>query len=84
MDRTMQNKIVAATQFKAQCLRVIDQMNRDHEPVTITKRGRPVAMLTPIAASGSRPIVGALRGSVLRYDDPFSPVGEPGDWNAGE
>ena len=78
----METKTVAATEFKAECLRLIAQMAHDHRPVTITKRGRPVATLSPIAAGASRPIIGALRGSVLRYDDPFGPVLESGDWDA--
>ncbi len=78
----MSMKIIGAARFKAECLRVIDQMNRDHEPVTITKRGRPVAVLTPAAASERKSIIGALRGTVLRYDDPFAPAADPTDWNA--
>ena len=78
----MPAKTIGAARFKAECLRVIDQMNRDHEPVTITKRGRPVAMLKPIDAVAPTSIIGALRGSVLRYDDPFQPASDPADWNA--
>ena len=35
-------KSLSATEFKATCLRVIEQMRKDGEPVTITNRGRPV------------------------------------------
>jgi prevent-host-death family protein len=75
-------KTVSATQFKAECLRVIDQVNKDHQPVTITRRGQPVAVLTPIETGVPASIIGALRGSVLRYDDPFAPAIEADDWNA--
>jgi prevent-host-death family protein len=79
----MDGKTIGAAEFKASCLRVIDQIAADREPVTITKRGRPVAVLTPIPADPTRPgIVGALRGSVLRYDDPFEPATDPADWSA--
>ena len=75
-------KTMAATEFKARCLRVIKQMNSDREPVTITKRGRPVAVLSPLSETDGRPLIGALQGSVLRFDDPFSPAVEPSDWSA--
>lgn len=75
-------KTIAATEFKARCLRVIKQMSADHEPVTITNRGRPVAVLSPLPKTGGQPLIGALRGSVLRFEDPFSPVAEPSDWSA--
>ena len=76
-------KTIGAAEFKARCLRIISQMNRDHEPVTITNRGRPVAVLSPMMATGERPpLIGAMRGSVLAYDDPFGPAADPSDWNA--
>ena len=78
----MSGKMVPATQFKAECLRLIDEMGRDRRPVTITKRGRPVAVLAPIVEAPAASIIGALRGSVLGFDDPFTPVLEPEDWSA--
>ncbi|MFL5014961.1 MAG: prevent-host-death protein, partial [Rhizobium sp.] len=32
--------------------------------------------------SGRRSIIGAMKGSVLRYDDPLSPAAEAEDWDA--
>ena len=80
----MTAKTVAAAEFKATCLRLIDEMNEDGQPITITKRGRPVAVLTPVleAPSGKKGIVGVMKGSVLRYDDPFAPAIDPGEWDA--
>ena len=76
-------KTIGAAEFKATCLRVIKQMERDGEPVTITNRGRPVAVLSPAPAPGTNPsIIGAMRGSVLGYDEPFAPATDPSDWNA--
>ena len=76
-------KTIRATEFKARCLRVIAQLNKDHEPVTITKRGRPVAILAPLPSnSAAVPIIGAMRGSVLAYDAPFRSAADPSDWAA--
>ena len=77
----MPGKNVGAAQFKAQCLRLIDQMARDRRPVTITKRGRPVAILSPLPAEPSSTLFGAMAGSVRRYDDPFSPALDPAEWD---
>ena len=75
-------KTVGATEFKANCLRLIGQMSQDHEPVTITKRGQPVAVLFPLPPTeNSHSIIGAMGGSVQGYDDPFEPAGEPSEWN---
>lgn len=76
-------KKIAAAEFQAKCLRIINQMNEDREPVTITNRGRPVAVLSPMETPSARPsIIGAMRGSVLMYDDPFRPAIDPADWEA--
>ncbi|WP_426227029.1 type II toxin-antitoxin system Phd/YefM family antitoxin [Pararhizobium sp. DWP3-4] len=79
----MHGKAVGAAEFKAKCLNLIDQMNDDGEPITITKRGKPVAMLSPVPdAVANTSIIGAMKGSVLSYDDPFSPAIEAGEWDA--
>ena len=76
-------KTVGAAEFKAKCLRLIKEMHEDGEPITITKRGRAVAVLTPAPQSEEKaPLLGALRGSVLAYDDPFLAAADPTDWAA--
>lgn len=77
-------KIVGAAEFKAKCLKLIDEMQRDGEPVTITKRGKPVATLS--VAKPDKPrlasILGALAHSAYRFEDPFSPAVDPDEWDA--
>ena len=48
---------------------VIKEMNRDGEAVTVTNRGRPVAVLSPVPASEEThsAFVGMMRGTVARY-----------------
>jgi prevent-host-death family protein len=54
-------KEIGAAKFKEQCLAILDQV--DEEGIVITKRGRPVAKLTPIHA-WSAELIGALRDKV--------------------
>ncbi len=57
-----------ASAFKQQCLAVLDQVERDHVPVVLTKRGRPVARLVPIDDGPTdRPTMGSVR--LLADDD---------------
>ena len=77
------SKTIPASAFQAKCLRIINKMGQDGEPVTITNRGRPVAVLSPVRPDqAERSIIGAMKGSVLAYDDPFQPAAQPADWNA--
>ncbi|NED99939.1 type II toxin-antitoxin system Phd/YefM family antitoxin [Phytoactinopolyspora halotolerans] len=69
---------IAAGQFKATCLKVLDEVAETRAPVTITKRGRPVARLVPIEPPA--PLFGALSGTVGRYEDLISPIGD--SWDA--
>ena len=76
-------KTIAAAAFQAKCLRLINDMAEDGEPLTITRRGRPVALLSPVRPEhAERSVIGAMTGSVLAYDDPFGPAADPADWNA--
>ncbi len=52
---------MAAAQFKAQCLAVMDHVSQSGRPVTITKHGKPVVKLVP-ANQGDDDIFGALAG----------------------
>lgn len=59
---------IAASEFKAKCLDILERLSaRQLERVVITKRGRPVAVLTPPVseADAVRELHGFLRGSVV-------------------
>lgn len=44
----MGSHIVTATEFKAKCLSLIDEVAKTGGTVTVTKRGQPMATLTPV------------------------------------
>jgi prevent-host-death family protein len=56
---------MTASDFKARCLDVLDQLAaRKIESVTITKRGRPVAVVRPPVAQAELPSIhGCMRGT---------------------
>ncbi|HZB39234.1 MAG TPA: type II toxin-antitoxin system prevent-host-death family antitoxin [Beijerinckiaceae bacterium] len=57
---------MTASDFKARCLDVLDQLAaRKLESVTITKRGRPVAVVRPPVAQAELPsLYGCMQGTV--------------------
>jgi prevent-host-death family protein len=69
---------IPAGQFKASCLKLMDEVAVTGQAIVITKRGKPVARLMPVAAL-SGPIAGALAGSVEIIGDIIAPIGE--SWN---
>ena len=71
---------IAAGEFKAHCLRLLDQVADERVELVITKRGRPVAKLVPLEEPPS--LVGSVTVLVDRDDDWFSTsdlVDLPGD-----
>ena len=68
-----------ASEFKAKCLKIMDEVAATGEPVVITKHGVPVAQLVP-AVRKPETLFGALKGSILYMGDVISPVDE--EWNA--
>jgi len=62
---------MTATEFKAKCLKVLDQVNQTGEPLEISKRGQVIAMLVP--PPRKQPWK-ALRGKGSMSGDPFAPV----------
>jgi prevent-host-death family protein len=71
-----------ATEFKARCLTILDQVSRTGEEVTITKRGKPVARLIPPRSVSANPLRHPLRGSVEITGDIVAPALPPAAWAA--
>ena len=68
---------IPAGEFKAKCLALLDEVALTGRSVVITKRGKPVAKVSPLEETGPP----SLLGSVVSEDDIVSPTGEP--WSAG-
>lgn len=43
----MKHRVITATEFKAKCLALLDEVDQHGGTITVTKRGRPVAELKP-------------------------------------
>lgn len=70
-----QPRTIAAGEFKAKCLKLLDEVAETREAIIVTKFGKPVARLLPIEAKRTQ-LRGAMRGSVLWEGDIISPLGE--------
>ena len=68
---------IPATELKAKCLALLDEIALTGRSVVITKRGKPVAKVSPIEGTGPPPLL----GSVVSEDDIVWPTEEA--WGAG-
>jgi prevent-host-death family protein len=72
---------VSASEFKAKCLAILDDVQRSGETIVITKRGRPVAQLSPAAQSASKYPQNELFGTVEVVGDVVGPPLPPDAWD---
>jgi prevent-host-death family protein len=70
---------IPAAVFKAECLKLMDEVARTGQQVVITKHGKPVARLVPIAAQSST-LFGYMKNTVKIKGDVVAPIDE--EWSA--
>ena len=72
---------IAAAEFKAKCLALIDRVHAHGDEITITKRGRVVARLVRAGDADERPWE-RLRGKARWTGDPLAPAIDESDVDA--
>jgi prevent-host-death family protein len=72
-------KKVAAGSFKVHCLAILDEVRTKRQSVIITKRGKPVAKLVPVAENADD-IFGFLAGKGKIVGDLVAPVLSLKEW----
>jgi len=72
-----------ASEFKAKCLKLLDEVHQHRFQIVITKRGKPVARLVPVSED-LPDIFGRMKGTVEVLGDIISPTGEVWDADRGE
>ena len=72
-------RTIKASEFKAKCLKLMDEVAETGESIVVTKNGRPVSRLAPYR---QRPesLFGALKGSVEIRGDIVGPI--DAEWEA--
>jgi prevent-host-death family protein len=63
---------ITVTQFKAKCLRLIEQVEQGGETVIITRHGRAAAQLLPVAEGGGVQLFGQAQKETLIKGEIFS------------
>jgi prevent-host-death family protein len=73
-------RTIAAGKFKANCLAIMDEVQKKRETVLITKRGKPVAKLTPATDKAQDGIFGSWKGKVKIAGDIIRPAFDLDEW----
>ncbi len=75
-------KKIAAGEFKAKCLALMEDVRSTRRPIVITKRGKPVAKLVPVENGKKDDWIGRLNGKMRIVGDIVSPVVPLEDWES--
>lgn len=79
----MKKKTFSISEFKSKSLGLLEQVSRTGEAITVTKRGKPIAKVIPIAIAEDKPVPGKLRETLVDEGDLLTPFGES-LWKAAE
>ena len=67
------NEQLPAGEFKATCLKVLDEVQHQRKQVVITKRGKPVAKLVPMEENPES-FIGSMQGTMEIVGDIIAPL----------
>ena len=74
-------QIISAGEFKARCLKLMDQVAQSHEELVVTKRGIPVVKMIPVEMPADP--FGFMKGAIrIKCDLACYELGE--SWEAEE
>jgi prevent-host-death family protein len=79
MDTEVAMRTINASEFKAKCLKLIDEVAQSGQPLVVTKHGRPIAQLSLIDRE-RRSIWGLHKGQIEILGDILEPI--DADWEA--
>jgi len=65
---------ISAAQFKAKCLKLMDEVAKTRKSIVITKRGKPVAKLVAAEPEPRRRLFGCMAGTVTFEGDILAPL----------
>jgi prevent-host-death family protein len=79
MNTTWKVREIAAGEFKAKCLQLMDEVQQEGIELVITKRGKPVAKLVPADSPPSTGL-GCMRGTARVTVDYDIWESDPTEW----
>jgi antitoxin (DNA-binding transcriptional repressor) of toxin-antitoxin stability system len=72
---------IQATEFKARCLALMDEVAKTGESILITKHGKPIAELKAHQPPRAKSLLGLDRGKIEILGDIIAPAYD-GEWDA--
>jgi prevent-host-death family protein len=71
---------IQVSKFKAQCLRLLDEVNRTGESLIITRNGQPLAVINPVTTAKTRMGFGIAKKTGKITGDLITPATDTEEW----
>lgn len=66
---------IQASEFKAKCLALMDEVARTGKSIVVTKNGKPVVELRPHRAPRAKSLIGLHKGQIKIKGNIVAPIG---------
>lgn len=74
---------ISATEFKANCLAVVQRVQKTGKPIEITRYGKAVAEIVPVRPKARKKSwLGSMAGTVVILGDIVGPSTDESEWDA--
>jgi prevent-host-death family protein len=79
----MPEEVITISKFKSTCLSLLEKVKRTGQPILVTKRGEPIALITP-PPEPEKPAswLGAFQGTGRILGDIVRPASDVKEWEA--
>ncbi len=72
---------ITISKFKATCLRLLDKVKKTGQPLLVTRKGEPIALVTPPPPPEKpKAWLGSMKDTIKIKGDVISPASEEKDW----
>jgi prevent-host-death family protein len=79
----MAEEIVPVTKFKAACLALLEKVKKTGQPILVTRRGEPIALISPPPRPEKpKTWLGSFKSKGRIVGDIVSPIADERDWEA--
>jgi len=73
-------KEIQISTFKAECLRLLDEVSRTKEGLTVTRHGKPLVVINSVEESQERKGFGIAKKTIEIKEDIIEPATDLSDW----
>ena len=81
MGPTFEVVTIPISEFRQKCLTLLPAMAESGGEIIVTRRGKPLAVVSPVRTGGSDSVFGLYADGDISYPDPTAPYYSDEEWD---